>query len=133
MPGSKLPNPHRIVISECHKHRRRAAICHFTAFGRARRSVRLHEDEAFRHEEDGGRALPADTEPLGFGAGMEEGGAATVLGKPAYPTADLVAIEGRIEPHTAVPSAIEPVLRFRDVYGRTVPPARIGGARIAIR
>src|SRR5260370_25471036 len=125
MEGSKVSKRHRIVISECHKDRRGAAICHFTAFGRARRSVRLHEDEAFRHEEDGGRALPADTEPLGFGAGMEEGGAATVLGKPAYPTADLVAIEGRIEPHTAVPSAIEPVLRFPDLFARTVPPASL--------
>jgi hypothetical protein len=48
----------------------------------------------------------------------------TVLCQASNPTADFVAIEGRIEPHPAVPSAIEPILRFCDVFGCTVPWAR---------
>src|SRR6266446_6478597 len=35
----------------------------------------------------------------------------------AIQRADLVAVEGRIEPHTAVALLIEPVLHLRDVFG----------------
>jgi hypothetical protein len=58
----ELLKSHRVVIPERHEHRRRAAVCHFTAFGRAWRSVWLHEDETLRHEEDGAR-INAGLEP----------------------------------------------------------------------
>jgi hypothetical protein len=61
--------------------------------------------------------LPADAEPFRLGASVEEGGAVSMVRDASNPAADLVAIEGRIEPHTAVPSASEAVLRFRDVFG----------------
>jgi hypothetical protein len=79
MLSGNLPKPRRIVFPERHKHRRHATISHFAASGRARRSVRLNEDQALRQEEDSSCLAPADSEPCGLGAGMEEGGTAAML------------------------------------------------------
>ncbi len=70
--------------------------------------------------------------PFDLGAGMEESGTAAVLSKPTNPAAYFVAVEGRIEPYAAMPLTMEPVLQFRDVFGRTVPRARISGARVKL-
>jgi hypothetical protein len=56
--------------------------------------VGLHKDQPLRHKEVHGRVLPADRKPFCFCAGMEKRGAAAVLGEPANPAGNLVAIEG---------------------------------------
>jgi len=103
MLGSKLPKPDRVIITERHKDRRRTAVGTLTGAGRARRPVRLHEDRQLRHEEDGGRVLPADAEPLGFSPGMQERSGTAVLRQAADPSGDHIAIERRVEPYAAGP------------------------------
>jgi hypothetical protein len=110
MLGSELPKPHGVIVPERHKHRRRAAIGPLARPGGAQRAVRSHEGEALRHEQDSRRPLPADAEPLRFGPGMQQGGAVAVLGKPANPTAHLVAVEGGIEPHAPCPGLAKAVV-----------------------
>jgi hypothetical protein len=126
------PKPHRIVIPKRHEDRRRAAVGPLTGAGRALRAIGFHEDQAFGYEQNGSRVLPADAEPFGFGAGMQERSAVAVLGYPANPASDLVAIERGIEPDTPRPWLAKPVIGFAQTDLATIPRTRVRSARVEI-
>jgi hypothetical protein len=81
-------------------------------------------------KQDAARTLPDWFKPSGFGARVQQGGSVPVGGKPANPFADLVAIEGRVEPDPPAPRPFESVLGV--VLGCTSPRPRVGGAGIEI-
>jgi hypothetical protein len=64
---------------------------------------------------------------------MEEGGAVSMVRKPANPATDHVAIKGRIKPHPACPWLAKAIVGFRDVTPSALPrPGMIRSARVEI-
>ena len=73
---------------------------------------------------------PHRGEPVSLGAGMQKGGADTMVGKTPHPVADFVATERRIEPDTAEPWRVQTMMRSISVSA--IPRTRIRGARIQV-
>src|SRR5258708_37808074 len=62
----EMLKPPCVVIPERYQGGRRAAVGPLTETGRARRSLRLHEDQSLRHEDNVGPAMHASSAPIPF-------------------------------------------------------------------
>ena len=112
------------MVAKSRENRRRTGVG-----GRAR-AVRIMKVEPVGEKQDSVGVPPHRHEPVGLGAGMQKGGADTMVGETLHPVADLVATERRIEPDTTEPRCVETMMRSVSVS--TVPRARIRGAGIQV-
>ena len=118
--------PRKIFIAEGDEHGRRAAV------RRLPRAVGPVEVNAIGQEQDAACALPHRLKPAGFGARVQQRGAAAVVGELLDPRADLIAVERRVQTNTADPRRRETIIRSVIVALGAIPRARVRGGRIEI-